>query len=305
MSDNHQPSFPFGFQVSAEDVARWRVQAEELRERAAILLAESAHLVKRVEVAETLFKLMDTRVTGDAPRVTLTPACVQASHIEPTALPTPPDRLKDRDVADEDGEFTMAAGEGRRATYIAVVEAGVNAAPMGIAPFELKAKLFDSSFGERLRESDKGFYRAIDRLAEKDRIFRSNGRLFSRDALNRYRKAVDAGEIQDIPARYQNRSPMGDAIQEIVRATPGIKALDIIAKLRVDAEFKAALDPRATGAFNILARLVKRRQITKTGRQYFPSVAAATTAGDGTTNGGSDSSEPRELETPIGEEIAG
>jgi hypothetical protein len=63
---------------------------------------------------------------------------------------------------------------------------------------------------------------------------------------------------------------MGEAIMAIVRANPGISGGSIIIKLREDPEFDAALTPHNSGAYNVIARLVLRRQLRKTGdKRYF------------------------------------
>lgn len=56
---------------------------------------------------------------------------------------------------------------------------------------------------------------------------------------------------------------MGEAILKIVGASAGVLSKQVIVELRKNPEFNAALTPHQTGAFNIIARLVKRRQILR------------------------------------------
>jgi hypothetical protein len=72
-------------------------------------------------------------------------------------------------------------------------------------------------FGERFRQSDKGYYRAIGSLSDRGEIIKYNNRLYSPDALGSFKEKVARGETEDsTPPVTQPCSPMGEAVLDIV-----------------------------------------------------------------------------------------
>jgi len=200
-----QTSFPLGRSVTVADAARWRAESARKREEAKKLIESADSDDKRAEVAEQLFSMLDTPETPDEPpqkdslprEVSPKVINLQASRRTTTAHAVPAD-----------------------ASYVQAVRQITNASELGLAPFEAKAALMQTSFAARLGKSDKGFYHAIERLAERGEIIRHNGRIFSPDAYEKFKKAVASGKIKDDPAKLPTHSPMGDAILRIVGESP-------------------------------------------------------------------------------------
>lgn len=288
-----QLPLPLGFAVSVADVDRWRAEAMELESQIVELAARRDRLKQMIGAAVALFSLMDVppvqsrAAAGGADRPSGTPpdaetpapvfgaALVDAAPVveagveAPAAGPVPTDTaITDED--DDEGDTPDDRQAGKPGMTRAVRD-GVYAAEAGVAPFELKASLLrpESGVAERLGTSDKGFYNAIDRLARRDVIIRRHGRLFSPEALSRFEEAVAAGQLFGEVPKHPSHSPMGDAILQIVTANPGIFGGHIIVKLKENPEFAAALNPHSTGAYNIIARLVKRGQLKKLGKGYY------------------------------------
>ena len=93
-----------------------------------------------------------------------------------------------------------------------------------------------------------------------------NGRHFSPEARRAYGEKVEAGEVDDEAPVVGAYSPMGEAILDLVwkyKDSGGIVGKDVINQLRTDDEFNATLTPHNTGAYNIMARLVRRKQINR------------------------------------------
>lgn len=150
--------------------------------------------------------------------------------------------------------------------WIDAIRTWISAAPLGVTHPELRAQIdAHPALSTRFTQSDKGYYGSIARLAAKREIIKHNGRLFTPDAFERFKGEVAAGKVEDEPPVTTAHSPMGEAILDIVgRSAPGgILGKDIINELRRDPEFNAALTPHHTGAYNIIARLVKRNQILR------------------------------------------
>lgn len=139
----------------------------------------------------------------------------------------------------------------------------VKTAEMGFTFAELRTRLLQSPIKDRMAESTKGYHRALSILAKKKKIVREYGRVFTPAAHKRFEAALKAGDVTaDAPQPFAH-SPMGTAILKLVQARPGITSTLIIVELRKDPEFNASLTPHQTGAFNIIARLARRKQITR------------------------------------------
>lgn len=132
--------------------------------------------------------------------------------------------------------------------------------PEGLTYAELRDEMGRTKLGPLLRESDKAYQRAISRLAGRDAIKRAYSRVFTPDAFATFERKVASGDASHIVPQPYVRSPMGEAILKIVHANPSLLGKQIINLLREDPEFDAALSPHETGAFNIIARLVRRQQ---------------------------------------------
>ncbi|MGQ3039853.1 MAG: hypothetical protein ACT6TH_07140 [Brevundimonas sp.] len=153
------------------------------------------------------------------------------------------------------------------AKWVDLVRQWVGAAFDGLSYAELRA-LIDKhpAIADRFALSDKGYYNALSRLVNRGELVRHNGRLFSAEAFERYRRKVATGVIADLPAPMPSaHSPMGEAVMDIVWASreSGIVGKDVIATLRTDPEFNASLTPHTSGAYNVIARLTKRAQLIR------------------------------------------
>lgn len=139
---------------------------------------------------------------------------------------------------------------------------------------ELRSELMKSALGSRLAVSDKSYQRAMSKLGNEGAIERGYGRVFTPTAFKVFDEEVKTGNASPVQSQPMARSPMGEAILSLVYESPGAKSRQIIGSLRTDPEFNAALTPHESGAYNIIARLVRRRQIVKRDDGgCFPGVA--------------------------------
>lgn len=237
------PSPPREVTLTNEQIARWeadvRILSDEIEER----IGKRDLTIKRIEAARFLIDSQPAEIPQASAELTIL--------VEP-ALPVQvatPRQIKRRRY--------------KRATWTDVVLSIVNRAEMGLTYADVRAQAAASELGERLKESDKGYHNAIGRLAREGTIVREYGRLFTPGAHRRFMLAVDRGEASTTVAMPFAHSPMGEAILRIVWSKPGMIGKEIISELRKDVEFNATLTPHETGAYNIIARLVKRRQIIR------------------------------------------
>lgn len=153
------------------------------------------------------------------------------------------------------------------AKWVDLVRQWVGASYDGLSYADLRGMIGKHpKISERFAISDKGYYNALSRLVNRQELIRHNGRLFTAEAFERYRRKVAGGLIVDLPAPMpSSHSPMGEAVMDIVWANRehGIVGKDIIAVLRNDAEFNATLTPHTSGAYNVIARLTKRGQLIR------------------------------------------
>ncbi len=149
-------------------------------------------------------------------------------------------------------------------TWADIVLEGVSEADLGLTYAEMRKFASESSLADKLEQSDKGYHNAIGRLARSGEIIRQHGRLFTPEAYRRFLEAVDSGEATTTVAQPMAYSPMGEAILDIVAARPGeLNGKAVITELRRDPEHNATLTPHETGAYNIIARLVRREHLVR------------------------------------------
>lgn len=241
---------PSGVLLTIADVQRWEGDVRRLDEEISRLTASRAEVKKMLDAAS----LFVGRVT------------------EPTIIEdesaTPKDNSSDEDEVTSASDELVLDGIGlaehlKESTWAGTVLDIVKPAEMGLTYAEVREAVLASSLAPKLRRSDKGYHNAIGRLARSGILMREHGRLFTPEAYERFKAAVAAGEMSAVVPQPFVHSPMGEAILRVVQDRPGIIGKAIIGELRKDAEFNATLTPHETGAYNIIARLVKRRQIVR------------------------------------------
>lgn len=250
MSENRTTG-PQGVLLTTDLIRRWESDIARIDGEIEDRIKTRGSIEKKLAAARTLLEMAD----GDE------------FQIEPeTAVAA--GAVAEMEPLQEESPLTVKAPEHQRRisgklTWTDIVEGIVAEGEMGLTYAEVRAKAVDSQMGDRLKVSDKGYHNAIGRLARSGTIIRQHGRLFTPTAFKKFMQAVDAGETSTTVAMPFAHSPMGEAILKIVWEQPGKIGKDIIVELRKDVEFNATLTPHETGAYNIIARLVKRRQIIR------------------------------------------
>lgn len=240
--NSHKPEGDLA-SATASQVARWDQRLGEIEAQQNGLQTERANILEKKQAALKLLELVDS------------PIDAKPTVIEPAAPPDGAQRKRARDPV---------AGITAKSSWISAVNLHVYAAPLGLTMAELRDEIENGPLAKKFRASSKGYYHALTRLAQRQELVRHNGRVFSPNAYKEYQRKVRAGELADeTPPHHNAYSPMGEAILDIVAANPGIAGKQIIQELRTDPEFNATLTPHQTGAFNIIARLVRRKQIAR------------------------------------------
>lgn len=239
-----EPSASKGVVLTVEDVGRWKGELRRNRETIARLTADSDKLEERLKAA-AIFLDVDAVPESDG-AVAVTP---DQPIEDANSVPAP--RRKRR----------KASGE---PSWADIIWEAVEPAELGVTYAEMRTFALASALGAKLQESDKGYHNAISRLAKDESIIRDHGRLFTPAAYRRFLKAVEAGEASTTVPQPLAYSPMGEAILRIVKDHPGeLNGKGVINELRKDPEHNATLTPHETGAYNIIARLVRRGQIVR------------------------------------------
>jgi hypothetical protein len=242
-----------GIVLTVGHVGQWKGDLRRNREEISRLSDENKVIEAKLAAA-ALFLDVDAvpeAIEADAQvRPDASAELPPASKPEPEAS-QPPRRARRR----------KASGE---PTWADIVMEGVQPAPLGLTYAEMRNFAASSDLGSRLAQSDKGYHNAISRLAKDELIVRDHGRVFTPEAYQRFLKAVEAGEASTTVPQPMAYSPMGEAILQIVAAHPGeLNGKGVISELRKDSEHNATLTPHETGAYNIIARLVRRGQIVR------------------------------------------
>ncbi len=137
----------------------------------------------------------------------------------------------------------------------------------------MRAEVGKTVLSKKLEKTDKSFYGAIGKLAEKGTLKKHNGWLFSAPFYAEFVKDVDAGRAVDERAPNQNsahQSPFGDAIKAFMGSrTAGATSAEIIQELRKTPEFLDTIERHKTHTYNVLSRLVEQGELVKGGGKYF------------------------------------
>jgi hypothetical protein len=156
-------------------------------------------------------------------------------------------------------------------TWTGTIENILRRVGRGLTHDELRTELAKTHLAKKLEQTDKSFYGAIGKLADRNLIVRHNGRLFAPAIYQRFMKEVAAGRIADEPApRGGHQSPFGEAIRAFLDGRPsGASSSEIISELRKTPEFLDTIDRHKTHAYNVLSRLVDQGELMKGGGRYY------------------------------------
>lgn len=257
MSGSPQGTFPFRGSVTLDAVEVWKNKVAELDSKISEMEKQKDALKRQIALAEDLFTLMEA----------------QAREAQSFDVPDPPPSVNPADglgraIVHSPPSLSKISGLN---SIISTVESLILSCEFGIDPLSLRELIHQSPLKRKLSEGDKGFYHAIDRLQKRSIIFKQNGRFFSSAALARLNDRLQRGWI-DEPPPQNSRSPMGDAVLRIIMDSPGVTSGQVLDRLLENEEFAAHLSPRSTVAYNVIARLVARDQISKREGKLFPKV---------------------------------
>lgn len=237
--------------VSLADIARWREESAALGRDIDDRQKRKAALDARIAKADELFRLL----AGDGPTLDEEP---QASPPEAGHAPPPLKPVR-----------TESGRNYGRVTFVEAIRGAILQSPEGrLSPQMVREALAQTEMGDRLKESDKGFYHAISRLSERGEIIKHNGWLFTPAAYLSYMEDVNSGRIEDLPPEAQRPSPMALEIFRFLETNGPANGGRIVLHLLSRPEFKETLTKSNSGAYNVLSRLVKRTELAKDGPLY-------------------------------------
>jgi len=243
--------------LTTDDIQKWESDISRIDTSIASLMKERDQVVKLMEAAQ----------------------CLLSGITEPTTEAKPANASADHsDVRSEHSETAEVLSSIASECEITDATSWVDAArsvvhwhERGVASHVLRGIVAASPLGDRLRVSDKGYYNAVNRLQKRGEIEKHNGRFFYPNSLLAYKEAVSRGEMDDAPPKPpQSYSPMGEAVEAMVNAQPGIPISEVVSNLQADPKFSDSLSERTTVAYNVVARLRKRKKIEKRGKGLFP-----------------------------------
>lgn len=123
----------------------------------------------------------------------------------------------------------------------------------------------------KLEKSDKGFFYGIRKLTEAGEAVSYKAHLFVPEMFRKFKDDLDAGRVRDIRvANAAHQSPMGEVMLKVLsQRRAGAESGHLIWELRKNPEFAAAIDKNKTHPYNVLKRLVDRKDIVKRGKRYY------------------------------------
>lgn len=158
----------------------------------------------------------------------------------------------------------------REVTWMTEIMRVLSEEARGASYEDLRAGIELGPLSERLAQSDKGLYGGVAKLEAAGELSKYKGRLFTTGLFADFQQKVLAGEMEDISEVEKARpSPMGDAILYFINANPGAASRDVVEHLRAMQEFEAVVNKNKTSAYNVLTRLVERRQLLKQDGSYY------------------------------------
>jgi hypothetical protein len=245
-------TMPEGVLLTTEHIRRWEEGLRRIDDEIDRLSSNRKLLEQKLAAAALFYDVSEDRDDGGHHR-TSEETFESAGDLPPTVNGATPETQKD-----------TRRRNGDEPTWAEIVIEAVKSADMGVTYAEMRSFAAASALGAKLEISDKGYYNAISRLAKGGDIVRKHGRLFTQEAFRRFIKAVEEGQASTTIPQPIAHSPMGEAILTIVKQQPGkLNGKGVIGELRRDPEFDAALTPHETGAYNVIARLVRREQIVR------------------------------------------
>lgn len=240
--------------LTVADLRRWTTELHDIDEQIERLSDERTALARKLNAVSVLFDGIEQAVgdvedngEGDSRPSNHEPVVVPQSIARSSKLPS--------------GRRRRRRADGP--TWVSVILEGIQLSQKGLTYRQMREFAEKSPLSAKLAQSDKGYHNAISRLARDGVIIREHGRLFTPEAYKRFMADVEDGVAStSIPMPFAH-SPMGEGILQIVLKKQGINGKSVIGELRKNPEFNATLTPHETGAYNIIARLVKRRQIIR------------------------------------------
>lgn len=172
----------------------------------------------------------------------------------------------------------------RDKSWTATIEKIALRADRGLEYSELREEIGKTHLAAKLKKSDKGFYGAIGKLAERDAIFKHNGRVFSPGAYKRFMADVADGRVQDInySAHFGRGSPNKTAIKEILSQCPdGATTGEIVDTLLNNPPAHLDVSKNKNSLYNLLSNMHRDDELIKRGDRYYLSTAQP----DGSTEG--------------------
>ena len=142
----------------------------------------------------------------------------------------------------------------------------------GFTHTELKTLIKETSLGDKLNKTEKSFYGAIEKLSNRALINKHNGKLYSLEAFAMFKKNVEAGIEEDVPAQGGRGKPsaLGQAIKDFLEKNGGESTTkEIKESMRKDERFVQILAKHHSFLYNVVANLVKKKELIKEGKKII------------------------------------
>jgi hypothetical protein len=131
---------------------------------------------------------------------------------------------------------------------------------------ELRSELAKTHLGQKLKRTDKSFYGGLLKLETTGLAKRHGGRAATVEVFQRFMDDVKSGRAKDEPIQNRgenSRSPAKAALFEVLRISGSATASELITMLTP--RLHLATRNSKTSIYNLIARLVKREELVRSG----------------------------------------
>lgn len=161
---------------------------------------------------------------------------------------------------------------GKAQTWTATIYKIIRKSGRGMSYSEVKDELGKTHLGDTLKRTEKAFYGGIGKLAEKKKIVKHNGRLYTRTIYRRFMEDVAAGRVAELPAPPigGEESPNEIAVERFLSSRPdGATTVEIVDSLLINPPPDLAVTKNRNSIYNLLARHRKRGKLIRRGDRYY------------------------------------
>ena len=241
-----------------DEIRQWEEKREQLQ-------AEEADMRARHAAEEKSLRMKITRL---GKLIAAAAAFVEdEAGVKPESGQRPPPAPSEPSTRPPSIKIRRRKGE----TWPATILAAIRHAGRGMTYSELKEEIAKTHLGETLSRTEKAFYGGIGKLADRRKIIKYKGRVYTPAAHRQFMADVAAGRTADIPAPTTGgESPNEIAVKRFLSNRPdGATTPEILENLLNNPPPDLAVTKNRNSIYNLLKRERGKGKLAKRGDRYY------------------------------------